>query len=352
MTVKWGVIGAGGIADRRTIPEMLRVADNAELVAVMDVNPEATQRVARKYGVPRAYGTEEGLLRDPEVQAVYIATPQNVHHRQVLLAARYGKHILCEKPMATSLQDAAEMIEACQKAGVKLGFDYMMRFNVHNQKVRKLVQGGALGRPVMGRAQLTCWYPPIPGAWRQKREIAFGGALIDMGSHCLDLLEWIFGSRIVEVFAFHDSLVQSYDVEDTSTAILRFENGAHGIVDNYFNVPDAAAKNFLEVYGSLGTIFASGTIGQDPTGSVTTYLAPPGLAYSADQVRNVSADVRMEKYELEGVPMYGTMVKLFSEAVEKGGEPPVPAEEGYHNLEVIMALYESARGGRPVRIAY
>ncbi|MGQ9553983.1 MAG: Gfo/Idh/MocA family protein [Anaerolineae bacterium] len=352
MAVKWGVIGAGGIADRRTIPEMVKTADNAELVAVMDVNPEAAQRVAKKYNVPKVYATEEELLREREIQAVYIATPQNVHHDQVLLAARYGKHILCEKPMATSLKDADEMIAACEKAGVKLGFDYMMRFNIYNRKIKELVDSGALGRPVMGRAELTCWYPPIPGAWRQKREIAFGGSLIDMGSHCLDILEWIFNTRIVEVFAFHDNLVQNYDVEDTSTAIVRFENGAHGIIDNYFNVPDAAAKNFLEVYGTQGSILASGTIGQDPTGNVTSYLAPAGLGYSANQVRDVAAGVKTETYQFESVPMYGTMVRLFSEAVEKGGEPPVPAEVGYHNLKVILAIYEAARSGKPVRIRW
>ena len=352
MSVKWGIIGAGGIADRRTIPEMKQVADNAELLAVMDVNPEAAERVARKYDVGAFYTTEEELLSHPGVEAVYIATPQNVHHGQVLQAAQHGKHILCEKPMATSLKDAEEMIEACDKAGVKLGFDYMMRFNRYNEKIKELVDSGAIGQPVMGRAQLTCWYPPMPGAWRQKREIAYGGSLIDMGSHCLDLLEWIFSTRIAEVFAFHDSLVQDYDVEDTSTVVLRFENGAHGIVDNYFNVPDAAARNFLEVYGSQGSILASGTIGQDPTGDVTSRLAPSGLGYAADQVRDAEFGVKTETYEFEPRPMYGTIVRLFSEAIEEDAEPPVPAEVGYHNLKVIMAIYEAARSGKPVRIRW
>jgi predicted dehydrogenase len=351
MAVKWGVIGAGGIADRRTIPEMVKVADNAQLVALMDVSKDAVERVAKKYGITTTYTDEEELLRNPEVQAVYIATPQNAHHRQVLLAAKHGKHVFCEKPMATSLKDADEMIEACNKAGVKLGLDYMMRFNIHNQKIKELVDAGQLGKPVMGRAELTCWYPPMPTAWRQKRAIAYGGSLIDMGSHCLDILEWIFSTRIVEVFAFHDSLVHPYDVEDTSTTIMRFENGAHGIVDNYFNVPDQAAKNFLEVYGTQGSILASGTIGQDPTGTFTTNLVPAGLGYSANQVRDTSG-FRSESHQYEGIAMYGTMVRLFSEAIEKDGEPPVPAAVGYHNLKVIVAIYESARGGKPVRIRY
>ncbi len=352
MAVKWGVIGAGGIADRRTIPEMVKVADNSELVALMDLSPDAVKRVAAKYGVSATYTDEEDLLSDPQVEAVYIATPQNAHHRQVLAAAKHGKHNFCEKPMATSLSDAEEMIAACDKAGVLLGFDYMMRFNIHNQKIREYVQSGALGRPVMGRAELTCWFPPIPGAWRQKREIAYGGSLIDMGSHCLDLLEWIFDSRISEVFAFHDNLVHPYDVEDTSTTVLRFENGAHGIVDNYFNVPDEAARNLLEVYGTQGSILAAGTVGQDPTGTFTTRLAPAGQGYSANQVRDADAGVKTETHEYEGIAMYGTMVRLFSQAIMDGGQPPVPAEVGYHNLKVLLAIYEAARSGKPVKINY
>jgi len=352
VVVKWGVIAAGGIADRRTIPEMKQVADNSELVAVMDVNPETAERVAKKYGVASWYTNEKELLSRPDVEAVYIATPQHLHRDQVVLAASYGKHVLCEKPAATSLRDAEEMIQVCEKAGVKLGFDYMMRLNRYNIKIKELVESGALGQPVMGRAELTCWYPPMEGAWRQKRAIAYGGALIDMGSHCLDLLEWIFDTRVVEVFAFHDSLVHDYDVEDTSTTVLRFANGAHGIVDNYFNVPDQAAQNFLEVYGTQGSILASGTIGQDSTGNVTSRLVPPGLGYAANQVRDAAQDVAMETYNFEPCPIYGTMVRLFSEAIEDDTEPPVPAEVGYHNLKVIMAAYESARSGRPVRIQW
>jgi predicted dehydrogenase len=260
--------------------------------------------------------------------------------------------VLCEKPIATSLKDAEEMVEACEREGVKFGLDYMMRFNIHNQKIRELVQSGALGQPVMGRAELTCWYPPMPTAWRQKREIAYGGCLIDMGSHCLDILEWILDSPIVEVFAFHDRLVHPYDVEDTSTTVLRFANGAHGIVDNYFNVPDEAAKNLLEVYGTQGSILAQGTIGQDPTGTFTSYLAPQGRGYSANQVRDTHSGVKAETHKYEGIPMYGTIVKLFSQAIEEDGEPPVPAEVGLHNLRVIMAIYEAAHSGRPVKINY
>ena len=186
--------------------------------------------------------------------------------------------MLCEKPIAITVEEVDQMEAACAKAGVKFMLAWCMRQNVYNKKMRELVQAGALGKMVMGRAQLTCWYPPIPGAWRQDAAISHGGALLDMGTHCLDLLEWIMDSDIVEVTGFQDLLVHKYPtrIEDTSTIVVRFRNGAHGIIDNYFNIPDAAAQNALELFGTKGSIIARGTIGQDPTGQMFSILQAAG----------------------------------------------------------------------------
>jgi predicted dehydrogenase len=350
MTVRWGVIGAGGHADRRFIPELLKTAKNSELVAVMDINPDALKRVAEKYDVPNAYDNEEDLASNDQVDVVYIATPQNLHHQQVLLAASHGKHVLCEKPLGISLEQVEEMMEACAKAGVKFGSDYNMRMNVYNQKAKELVTTGKLGQVVMGRAQLTCWYPPIPGAWRQDITISHGGSLIDMGTHCIDLLEYIIGTKAVQVTGFQTTLTHDYNIEDTSTILLEFANGAHGIVDNYFNVPDEAAKNFLEIAGTKGTIFASGTVGQDPTGTMTSILMAEEKGYQADQVRDEETGAEKVTYDLEPQWTYGTIGKLFAEAVEQDKEPPVPADVGYHNLKVVLAAYEAVRTGCTVDI--
>jgi predicted dehydrogenase len=350
MTVRWGVIGAGGHADRRFIPELLKTAENSELVAVMDINPDALRRVAEKYGVPNAYDNEDDLASNDQVDVVYIATPQHLHHRQVLLAASHGKHVLCEKPLGISLEQVEEMMEACAEAGVKFGSDYNMRMNVYNQKAKELVATGKLGQVVMGRAQLTCWYPPIPGAWRQDIAISHGGSLIDMGTHCIDLLEYIIGTKAVRVTGFQTTLTHSYDIEDTSTILLEFANGAHGIIDNYFNIPDEAAKNYLEVAGTKGAIFASGTVGQDPTGTMTSILMAEEKGYQANQVRDEGTDVKEVAYDLEPQWTYGTIGKLFAEAVEQDGEPPVPADVGYHNLKVVLAAYEVVRTGCTVNI--
>lgn len=347
--IKWGVIGAGGIALRRTIPEAMRDAHNVELVSVMDKHADRARQVADKFDVPHSCDTEAELLTQ-DLDAVYIATPQNIHARQVIQAAEAGKHILCEKPIAVSLAEVDQMEAAVQKAGVQFMLGLCMRYNVYNQKARDLVQAGAVGQVVMGRAQLTCWYPPIASAWRQDLSVSHGGALIDMGTHCLDLLEWIQGSQIVEVAGFQDLRTHAYRtrIEDTSTIVVRFANGAHGIVDNYFNLPDAAAQNALELHGTMGSLLATGTIGQDPTGKMSTILQPQETGYDPSQVRDVS--VVREEYHLEGVGLYGQMVSMFADCILENKTPPITLEDGRHSVRVVQTIYQAVQQRRVLSV--
>lgn len=349
MKVKWGVIGAGGIAMRRTIPEATAMAEKAELTAVMDIDIERAKAVAEKFNVPYYCATEDELLAR-DIDMVYIATPPNVHCRQVVQAANAGKHILCEKPIAVNLQQVGEMEAAVKKAGVKFMFGFCMRNNVYNKKARELVQSGALGKMVMGRAQLTCWYPPIPGAWRQDISISCGGSLIDMGTHCIDLLEWIMDTKVVEVTGLQDQLVQNYptNVEDTSTIIVRFANGAHGIVDNYYNLPDAAAQNALELHGTKGSIIGQGMVGQDPTGKMFSVIQPQETGYNADQVRDV--EVERKDYSLEGVSLYGQMIEGFADAIIENKKPSVGLDVGRHSVKVVDAIYKAIKEKRVVAV--
>jgi len=348
-TVRWGVIGAGGIAARRTLPEAVAAGQSFRVVSVMDLSAERAAEVAKRFDVPHHCTHEEELLAQ-DLDAVYIATPQNVHCRQVIQAAAAGKHILCEKPMAVDLEEVAQMESACRKAGVKFMLGFCMRNNVYNRKARELVQSGKLGQMVMGRAQLTCWYPPIPGAWRQDASISHGGSLIDMGNHCLDLLEWIMDTRAVEVTGFQDLMTHKYPtrIEDASTILLRFANGAHGIVDNYFNLPDAAAQNALELHGTKGSIIAQGTVGQDPTGRMFSVLQERETGYSADQVRNVP--VQRQEYNLEGVGLYGQMLEQFSRCIAEDTPPPVTLEDGRRSVRLVSAIYKAVRERRLVRV--
>lgn len=345
MTVRWGVIGAGGIADRRTIPEGILGADNAQLVALQDVDEQRLEELEDKYELP-TYSTEYDLLNDEAVDAVYIATPNHLHHDQVLAAAEAKKHVLCEKPLALTIENCEEMVEACASAGVKLGINFMMRFHACHKAIKGMVDSGDLGTPVLGRAELTCWYPPIPGAFRQDPALGGGGAFMDMGNHCVDLLEMFFG-RTKRVSCFTGNLVQDYAAEDTAAAILEFESGAKGFVDTLFNVPDAAARNALELYGSKGSVVTLGTIGQESGGTIEAVLEKGGKEYDAQQAREEDLT---EIIEPEVVNMYAAHISAFCDAVENDTEPPIPGEEGIWSHRVMEACYESAETGEAVDV--
>jgi predicted dehydrogenase len=349
MAVRWGVIGAGGIAFRRTIPEGILKAPDAELVAVMDVAEDRAKEAFEKFGAKNYYLSEEELIKDESVDAVYIATPTFLHRKQVIMAAEHGKHVLCEKPMGMNLKECDDMIAACASNGVKLGLGYMMRFHVYNKKAKDMVAAGEIGEVSLARAQLTCWYPPIPGAWRQVEKLGGGGSFIDMGSHCIDLLEYILDSKVVKVSAFMDTLTHDYEVEDSAVVLLKFENGAHGVVDNNFNVPDQATKNVLEIYGSKGSIRSEGTIGQDSAGIMRCYIQEETTGYNAAQVRTVASGESIID-DLEPVNMYTSQIQSFNEAIEKDSRPMVDGEGGKRNLAIVLAAYEAAKTGKTVNI--
>ncbi|MGC9318201.1 MAG: Gfo/Idh/MocA family protein [Armatimonadota bacterium] len=346
MTIGWGVIGCGGIADRRTIPEGIVPAPSADLVAVQDIAEDRLNEVAAKYGVT-GYTAVEELLADHAVEAVYIATPTHVHHEQTVAAARAGKHVLCEKPLALTVDECEESIRVCDEEGVKLGTNFMMRFHACHTAIKDIIDAGDLGTPVMGRAELTCWYPPIEGAFRQIQDLGGGGALIDMGNHCVDLLEMFFG-KVQRVACFTEHLVQDYETEDTAVVILHFDSGAVGIVDTLFNVPDAAARNMLEVYGSKGSLVTQGTIGQESGGSISAVLEPEVGGYDAQQAREPAGE---EIIEPDVVNMYEASIQGFCDAIETDSEPPVPGEDGLWSHRVMDACYESARTGEAVVVA-
>ncbi len=338
--VRWAVLGAGGIARRRTIPEGIIPADNAALVAVCD--PLCGAEVAGEFGVIHCESYEQ--LLEQNIDAVYIATPTFLHHDQVIQAADAGKHALCEKPLSVDIHDAQEMIDACEKAGVKLGIGLMMRFHACHQEAKRLIDEGVIGKPVFGRAQLSCWYPPIEGAWRQDPKRGGGGCLADLGVHCIDLLEMFFG-RTRRVMAMTGQVVHPYDSEDTATVLLEFEGGAKGVVDCLFNVPDESSLNRLELYGSGGSILAEGTIGQGDPGTMTLRSGGSAAGYESKQLREGANGVAICPKEIN---VYRAQVEAFSRAVIEGVEPPVSGEDGLWSQQVLQACYQSAKTGRAV----
>lgn len=330
--LKWGVVGSGGIALRRTIPEGFVPADNAALTTVYGTNRATNHQVAERFKV-KAADTLDALLAS-DVEAVYIGSPVQAHLAQVEACAKAGKHVLCEKPLGRNVAEAEAIVAACKKAGVQLGTAFMMRFHSQHQEALKLIQAGKIGKPVHARAQLSCWYPPAPNAFRQDPALGGGGSLIDMGNHCIDLLEMFFGP-VKAVSCFVKSTVHSYASEDSAVALLQFANGALGMVDVFFCIPDEAVKNALELYGSRGSILARGTIGQASQGEMTAYDAANGAG---------------TKIEPPPRNIYRAEVEAFSASVLAGTPNPLPGEIGLHSQKIIAACYESAAAGRTVAV--
>lgn len=338
MKLRWGIIGAGGIADRRTIPGLM-LAKNAELTAVMEVNMELAEKIRAKYNAKKAYNNVDSLLEDNEVDAVYIASPVVYHKQQAIKAAKAKKHILLEKPLALTSGEAQEIVDLCRQEGVLLAAGFMMRFHAYHQKMKEIVQSGKIGQIVSCRGQLTCWYPDMPGNWRQQKATSGGGALMDMGVHCIDLIQYITGSKTKRVAGFAGTKTFNYEVEDSSSVMLELENGAYAYVDANFNIPDAAAKCRLEIYGTKGSILAEGTISQVEGGKVDVLVSDDSLAYDAGQDR---ADISASEIKAELGNMYTKEIESFSESVLTGKPLEVPGDEAVQIQRIVEAAYESS----------
>ena len=345
MKVKWGVIGSGGIARRRTIPEGFIPAHNAHLAAVWDADAGINRAVAQDFGTVAAESLESLLAAD--VDAIYVASPVQAHPEQVLACARAGKHVLCEKPLGRTVAEAEAMVAACRKAEVHFGTAFMMRFQAQHEAAAKMIREGHLGKPVYGRAQLSCWYPPMEKAWRQDPALGGGGSLIDMGSHCIDLLEMFFGP-VTQVSCFTNRTIHSYASEDSAVALLRFGAGALGTVDAFFCVQDNSSKNALELYGSKGSILATNTIGQGLEGEMTAYLQPDEAGYKASQARTAGGGIRIAP---EPRNMYRAEIEAFSATLLEGKPNVLSSDLGLHSQKILTACYESARTGKAIELS-
>ncbi len=337
--IKWGVIGSGGIARRRTIPEGIIQAENAVLIAVSDIDQKANEEVAQESGAKAAGSIKE--LLEYGIDAVYVASPANLHLEHVIACADAGKHVLCEKPLGMSVEEAGKMISACSNAGVVLGTALMMRFHAQHQAALKMVSDGKIGIPVFGRAQLSCWYPPIDGAWRQDPLSGGGGSLMDMGSHCIDLLEMFFG-EIDTVSCFISNNVHNYKSEDSAIVSMKFVSGALATVDTFFCIPDNSSKNVLELYGSKGSILAKGTVGQGDSGEMVAYLEDDTAGYDAQQSREETDAIIINPMPIN---TYLSEIIEFSNALLENRLPGNDAAIGLQSQKVLAACYRSAATG-------
>jgi len=341
--IRWGVIASGGIARRRTIPEGILPARNAELVGVFGRNQKTNAEVAKEFGAHAAASLDELLALD--LDAVYVASPNHAHLEQTRRAAAAGRHVLCEKPLGLNVAEARRMVQLCRRAKVNLGTAFMMRFHSQHQAALRLIQSGKLGQPVFTRAQLSCWYPPLPGAWRQIPKLAGGGALMDLAGHCLELLEMFFGP-VTAVSCMINHTVHRYRTEDSGAVLARFKNGATATVDTFFCIPDASSKNRLELYGTCGSILAQGTIGQEAGGEMVAFLES-AKSYNAKQTRTTDGGLVIAP---KRVNTYRAEIEAFSQALLDGRDTGESARAGLRSQIILAACYESARRRKEIPV--
>lgn len=334
--IRWCVIGAGGIADRRTIPAINK-SEHATLVAVMDKNPEIAETIGKKYGVPY-FTDEEEMLSAVECDAVYIGTPVFVHADQARTALRHGVATLLEKPITLSSTEARALVDEFKAAGVKLSIGYMMKKHNLHILAREMINEGKIGTPVNVRAQFSCWYPDIPGAWRQTRALGGGGAFMDLGVHAAELIEFILGDEIVEVKAMCATNTFNYEVEDSAIVVFKTKKGTLGHIDVNFNIPDLASESKLEIYGDSGYLIAKGTLSQLESGTLT-HLFAPGGDYSALQDRTVG---RPTIYNSDGGNLYEKQIDEFSLMIEDGVTDYTYADVAVHIQELTDKIYNDA----------
>ncbi len=333
--INWGIIGCGGIADRRTMPAMQLDKENC-IYAVMDADEATAQRIREKYGAQKAYATVEELAADPAVDAVYIATPVYLHRRQAEAVLRAGKHLLMEKPMAVTAAQAQEILELAKAAGVQLMIGYLMRYHNLHGKIREIIAAGGIGQLVTMRAQFACWYPDIPGAWRQSWATGGGGALMDLGVHCLDTLQYVSGETFTQAASLMATRTFGYEVEDTAALLLATENNVFAHVDANFNLPDDAAPSRLEFYGTAGSLVAEGTLGQTEEGTLR-YFHAPQTDYAAMQDKK---QVEAQLFTGAGGNIYAKQIADFTAAIRSGVCDYRFAAESVRLQKLVDEIYE------------
>jgi predicted dehydrogenase len=319
--LRWGLIGCGDISQKRIGPA-LRDSALSEFVAVCRSRPELAESFARQFGARKWYPDVQELLRDDEIDAVYIATPVHLHAEQTIAAAAAGKHVLCEKPLAMSVQECDQMMAACRAGNVKLGTAYYRHFYPMIERIKSVIGSGEIGVPIL--AQINAFEnfdPPAdhPRAWLLKKSLAGGGPMFDFGCHRIEVLINVLGP-VTDVRAMNAKVAFDREVEDTAMALFRFDRGACGVL----SVTHAAREpqDTIDIFGSLGSIHV------------------PVLNEGNMRVIN-GQGVRTESHP-PAANLHAPLIEDFADAVLTGREPLVNGEIGRAVAVIEEEIYRQS----------
>lgn len=320
MALRWGVIGASGVANRRGMPA-INLAENNELQALMVRDLDRSKKLANEHGAKSYYNSIDALLSDHKVDAVHIATPVYLHYEHVIKSAEHGKHILCEKPMAMNVDECQRMIDVCKKNGVHLQICFLLRFHPCFQEIKSIISSGDLGDIVETRVALLKAYEIEEGKWRREPDKSGGGVLMDMGAHGVDLICYLLGD-VSEIAMIAGTYIKNWEIEETATVIMKMKSGANAITDVSFVVPHS--ETTLEIYGTKGSV-----------------IVYNGKAYQEYNVRICINDNIIEKY-YPSENLYKNLFEHYSKCLEGKSDPIAPAFAGLENIHLINSAYKSS----------
>jgi glucose-fructose oxidoreductase len=331
----YAIVGLGYYATRQIMPAFAH-CEHARLTALVSGTPEKLERFGTEYGIPAthrySYRDFDRIRDNPDVDIAYVVLPNSMHAEYTVRAARAGKHVMCEKPMATSVAECEQMIAACRAAKVKLMIGYRSRFEANNRRGIEIARSDRLGGTRLIESDHG-FNIGDPTQWRLKKALSGGGALMDIGIYSLQAARYLSGEEPVEVSAVEHTDrkdVRFREVDDLIAFQLKFPSGKiANCVSSY-----STNHNNYRVYGPQGAL-----------------IAEPATAYSGHTLR-----LQVERQAAEvitvanGKNQFAGQLDHLAECVKSGSEPIVPGEEGLRDLRIMTAIYEAARERKVIRL--
>lgn len=324
--VRYAVVGAGNIAQVAVLPAFAHAKENSELVALVSGDAEKREELAKRYSIATLgdYDDFEDVLEKARVDAVYICTPNTEHRELAVRAANRGVHVLCEKPLATSVEDCKAMGEACERNGVYLMVAYRLHFEAANLKAIDIARSGKLGEPRLFSSFFS--HVVREGDIRREPEVG-GGAAYDLGVYCINAVRHLFAAEPIEVFAH---VIERNGTDDTTTVLLKFPNDrlAHFCVSN-----SVAGVSSYRVAGDKGDL-----------------RLEPAFEYADGNTHFLTIDEKTKRKSFPKSDQFAPELVYFSRCILDEEAPEPSVEEGICDLRVVEAILSSARSGKPVKL--
>ncbi len=330
-TLGWAVVGASTIAAEWMI-DAIRAQGDSDVVTVMSSSAERGEAFARRHAIARSCDSIDALLADPDVDIVYVGTSNELHLKHTLAAAGAGRHVLCEKPLALTLDDARRMVRACAAAGVQLGTNHHLRNAATHEAIRTAVREGRIGTPLAARVFHAVHLPDHLRTWRVGGAGAGGGVIMDITVHDADTLRFILDDEPQHVVAqAQNSGMAAPPLEDAVMAVVRFRGGVIAQLHDAFTI--AHAGTGLEVHGSEGSVIARDVMTQQPVGTVV--------------LRDATGESTLP---VTHVNLYERSARRFNDAVKGRGSPAATGHDGVRSLALALAVREAAARGTRVEV--